>query len=91
MFGEACPFVRGVGCHGHSRKNSRLGEILTFLTLGEKRVGLCFTSILASDHMDQSNFKTRSLHHLGRPQAPSRIAKGASHRHLLEWVLAAQA
>ena len=27
---------------------------------------------------DQSNFKTRSLHHLSRPQAPSRIAKGAS-------------
>ena len=27
---------------------------------------------------DQSNFKTRSLHHLRRPQAPSRIAKGAS-------------
>ena len=26
----------------------------------------------------QSNFKTRSLHHLRRPQAPSRIAKGAS-------------
>lgn len=22
MFGEACPFVRGAGCHGHSRKNS---------------------------------------------------------------------
>ena len=27
---------------------------------------------------EQSNFKTRSLHHLRRPQAPSRIAKGAS-------------
>src|SRR5574337_1900296 len=27
---------------------------------------------------DQSNFKTRRLHHLRRPQAPSRIAKGAS-------------
>ena len=27
---------------------------------------------------DQSNFKTRSLHHLRRPQAPSRIVKGAS-------------
>ena len=56
MFGEACPFVRGVGCHGHSRKNSRLGEILTFLTLGEKRVGLCFTSILASDHIIKKCF-----------------------------------
>ena len=25
---------------------------------------------------DQSNFKTRSLHHLRRPQAPSRMAEG---------------
>lgn len=61
MFGEACPFVRGVGCHGHSRKNSRLGEILTFLTLGEKRVGLCFTSILASDHIIKKCFALLSL------------------------------
>ena len=39
---------------------------------GEKRL----SSLVYAE--DQSNFKTRSLHHLRRPQAPSRIAKGAS-------------
>ena len=39
---------------------------------GEKRL----SSLVYAE--DQSNFKTRSLHHLCRAQAPSRIAKGAS-------------
>ena len=39
---------------------------------GEKRLrSLVFAG-------DQSNFKTRSLHHLRGPQAPSRIVEGAS-------------
>ena len=52
---------------------------------GEKRL----SSLVYAE--DQSNFKTRSLHHLRRPQAPSRIGKVPHPRHLLEWVLAAQA
>lgn len=33
-----------------------LGAILTFLTLGEKRLRLCFILILASDHIIKKCF-----------------------------------
>lgn len=44
------------GCHGHSKKNSGLSGLSTFLTPGEKRVGLCFILILASDHIMKKCF-----------------------------------
>ena len=66
--------------HNLQRNGTAIGhdknwlEDLTSVDL-EPRYALLSSLVYAED---QSNYKTRSLHHLRRPQAPSRIAKGAS-------------